>query len=110
MIARTTKLVPPAKSGSVSHIPTFQSIGCTRELVELEAEGNRKEEELVCNSDQEGNGEVIVVQDVYDGHLECLTVIAARQQMDRGYDLPCSQLPMMRGKSIRIYKIIANKR
>jgi len=53
-------------------------VGATSKIgkfVELEREGNRKEQQLVCNSDEEGNGKIIVVEDVYGCHISRWTML-----------------------------------
>ena len=69
MMARTRKLVPPAKSRGVLVVASVdQELEVTSQFVEFEGEGNGKEEELVADCDEEGDGEVVIVQGVYFGH------------------------------------------
>lgn len=71
MMARTTKLVPPAKSwggfvladGGESEVPLLRVVLLTGKLVELEAEGYGEEEELVGDGDEQGDDEVVLVED-----------------------------------------------
>ncbi len=62
-MARTTKLVPPAKSADIRQSNRCQALSNpTCELVELEREGDREEEELIAYGDEEGNGKIIVIK------------------------------------------------
>lgn len=78
-MARTTKLVPPAKSGGSDLVSQSLEKGqkgekgtdwgeATGQLVELEGKCYGEEEELVCDGDEQGDGEVVAVQDM-DGSL-----------------------------------------
>ena len=63
MMARTTKLVPPAKSARRRQRGRLGSGECGRtgELVELEGPCYGEEGKLVGDGDEEGYGEVVVV-------------------------------------------------
>ncbi len=51
-MARTTKLVPPAKSRCCQLVLVEScDVRCTSELVKLQGESDREEEELVTNCD-----------------------------------------------------------
>lgn len=60
-MARTTKLVPPAKSGGVKEDIGTQIRVLTCEFVEFEGECYREEEELVGDGDEEGDSQVVIV-------------------------------------------------
>jgi len=67
-MARTTKLVPPAKSGdwllafgNESRLRKQLVKLLTSKFVELQRESNRKEKELVSNSYEEGDGQIVVI-------------------------------------------------
>ena len=70
IIARTTKLVPPAKSESkLSHASLDRLCDRnTSKLVELETECYGEEEELVANCDKQSNGEIIIIESMDFGH------------------------------------------
>lgn len=75
-MARTTKLVPPAKSVCVCVNVSLKVLGVkfgrceevTGQLVELESECDGEEEELVGDDDEQCDGKIVVVQDV-DGAI-----------------------------------------
>lgn len=64
-MASRAKLVPPAKSRYTEQIritlPSKVLTGHTRELIKFKAEGDREEDKLVRDRDEEGDREVVVV-------------------------------------------------
>ena len=74
MMARTTKLVPPAKSAKRLSLARLRidngrkGTKPTGEFVELQREGDAEEEELVANRDEEGDGKIVIIKGVDFGH------------------------------------------
>ena len=64
-MARTTKLVPPAKSRNVSLL-LGEDIrkDFTSEFVKFQRKSDCEEEELISNSNYESNSKVVVIQDM----------------------------------------------
>lgn len=70
MIARTTKFVPPAKSGGLisTILLKLDAEELTGKLVKFETESNGKEEQLVGNSDEQRYCKIVIVQGMDFGH------------------------------------------
>ena len=70
IIARTTKLVPPAKSESEISRASLHHLWNrnTSKLVELKAECYGEKEELVTNRDKQSYGKIIIIESMDFGH------------------------------------------
>ncbi len=65
MIARTTKLVPPAKSVGVSLCSSAMERNIdTSQFIELEGKGNSKKEQLISDRDQQSDSQIVIIENM----------------------------------------------